>query len=182
MFMLFHPPQRPECVWSPLSFLHKRLPWAHSPVVKTPDRSADQSFYCPKWRIFELGMQLCLFCWLHLFNVSDVKWTEVNLRPTASRPVCSVVMCPSGTRDPFLFLLEISFRPLQLWYFVAPFLTRGLVCSLLCNWFWALPEQSPLGRSPVELTAIFYYIIWNSLNLEGQVPIFISPRNRVAQL
>jgi hypothetical protein len=39
-----------------------------------------------------------------------------------------------------------------------------------------------LGRSPAELTAIFYCLIWDSPNLEGQVPVFISPRNRVAQL
>jgi hypothetical protein len=29
---------------------------------------------------------------------------------------------------------------------------------------------------------IFYYLIWDSPNLEDQVPVFISPRNRVAQL
>jgi hypothetical protein len=50
------------------------------------------------------------------------------------------------------------------------------------NCFWALPDQSILGRSPAELTAIFYCLIWDSPNLEGQVPVFISPRNRVAQL
>jgi hypothetical protein len=30
--------------------------------------------------------------------------------------------------------------------------------------------------------ALFYCHIWDSPNLEGQVPVFISPRNRVAQL
>jgi hypothetical protein len=34
---------------------------------------------------------------------------EVNLRPTVSRPVCLGVRRPSGTRDQFFFLLEISF-------------------------------------------------------------------------
>jgi hypothetical protein len=52
----------------------------------------------------------------------------------------------------------------------------------LYNCFWALPEQSFSGRSPAELTTIFYRHIQDSLNLEGQVPVFISPRNRVAQL
>jgi hypothetical protein len=61
-------------------------------------------------------------------------------------------------------------------------LTRGRVCNLLYNCFWALPEQSLLDRSPAELTAIFYCLICYSPNLEGQVPIFISPRNRVVQL
>jgi hypothetical protein len=44
------------------------------------------------------------------------------------------------------------------------------------NCFCALPEQSLLGRSSAELTTIFYCLIWDSPNLEGQVPVFISPR------
>jgi hypothetical protein len=101
---------------------------------------------------------------------------------TDSWPVCPGVRYPSGTRDQFFFLLEISFRQLWLCYFVAPSLMRGQVCNLLYNFFWALPEQSLLGRSPTELTAIVYSLIWDSPNLEGQVPVFISPRNRMAQL
>jgi hypothetical protein len=107
---------------------------------------------------------------------------EVNLRPTGSRPVCLGVRRPSGTRDQFFFLLEVSFGQLHAYYFVAPSLTRGRVCNLLYICFWALPEQSLLGQSPAELTAIFYCLIWHSPNLEGQVPVFISPRNRAAQL
>jgi hypothetical protein len=52
----------------------------------------------------------------------------------------------------------------------------GRVCNLLYNWFWALQERSLLGRSPTELTAIFYCLIWDSPNLEGQVPVSVSPR------
>jgi hypothetical protein len=106
----------------------------------------------------------------------------VNLRPTVSRPVCPGVRRPSGTCDQFFFRHEISFRHLRFCYFVAPSLTRGRVCNLLLNCFWALPEQSLLSRSPAELTALFCCLIWDSPNLEGQVPVFISLRNRVAQL
>jgi hypothetical protein len=81
---------------------------------------------------------------------------EANLRPSVSRPVCLGVKRPSGTCNPLFFLLEISFRQLHVCYFVAPSLTRGRVCNLLYNCFWALPEQSLLGRSPAELTTIFY--------------------------
>jgi hypothetical protein len=59
----------------------------------------------------------------------------------------------------FFFLLEISFRQLRVCNFVAPSLTRGRVCELLYSCFWALPEQSLLGRSPAELTAIFNCLI-----------------------
>jgi hypothetical protein len=60
---------------------------------------------------------------------------EVNLRPTVSRPVCLDFRLPSGTCDQFFFPLEIS----RVCYFVAPSLTRGRVCNLLYNCFWALP-------------------------------------------
>jgi hypothetical protein len=107
---------------------------------------------------------------------------EVNLRPTVSRPVCLGVRHSSGTGAQFFFLLEISFRQLRVCYFVAPSLTRRRVYNLLYNCFWALPEQSFLGRSPAELTAIFYYLLCDSPTLVGQVPVFLSPRYSVAQL
>jgi hypothetical protein len=69
----------------------------------------------------------------------------VNLRPIVSRPVCPDVRRPSGSCDQFFFLLEISFRQLGVCNFVAPSLTKGRVCKLLYNCFWALPEQSLLG-------------------------------------
>jgi hypothetical protein len=52
------------------------------------------------------------------------------------------------------------------------------------NCFWALPEELLSGPRPAKLTTIFYCLIWDSPNLEDQVPVFtcISPRNRVAQL
>jgi hypothetical protein len=107
---------------------------------------------------------------------------EVNLRPTVCWPVYRGVGRPSGTCDQFFFLLEISISQLRVCYFVAPSLMRGQVCNLLYTCFWVLPEQSLLDRSPAELTTIFYCLIWDSPNLEGQVPVFISPRKRVAQL
>jgi hypothetical protein len=95
---------------------------------------------------------------------------EVNLRQTVSRPVCLVIRRPSGTRDQFFFPLEISFRQLRVCYFVAPSLTRGRVCNLLYNCFWALPEQSLLGRSPAEPTAICYCLILDSPTWRARFP------------
>jgi hypothetical protein len=42
--------------------------------------------------------------------------------------------------------------------------------------------QSLNRPSRAEPVIILYCLIWDSPNLEGQVPVFISPRNRVAQL
>jgi hypothetical protein len=89
---------------------------------------------------------------------------EVNLRPTVSRPVCPGVRHPSGTCDQFFFRHETSCRQLRLWYFVVPSLTRGRVCNLLLNCFWALPEQSLLSRSPAELKV---HILLSHLRLGG---------------
>jgi hypothetical protein len=82
-----------------------------------------------------------------------------NEEPETEAMVFLLYRRPSGTRDQFFFLLEISFRQLQVYYFVAHSLTRGRVCNLLYNCFWSLPDQSLLGRSPAELTDIFYFII-----------------------
>jgi hypothetical protein len=37
-----------------------------------------------------------------------------------------------------------------------------------------MPELLLLGRSPAELTALFYCLIKDSTNLEGEVPVFRS--------
>jgi hypothetical protein len=63
-------------------------------------------------------------------KVSPIPEVEVKLRPTVSRPVCHGVRHATGTSNQFFFLLEIFFRQLCAWYFVAPSLTRGWVCNL----------------------------------------------------
>jgi hypothetical protein len=66
---------------------------------------------------------------------------KVTLRTTVSRPVRLGARRQSGTRDQFFFLL-LFFRQLPECYFVKSSLTRGRVCNLLYNCFWALPEQN----------------------------------------
>jgi hypothetical protein len=100
---------------------------------------------------------------------------KVTLRPTVSRH-------PSGTRDQFfpfsfwLFLDSCGFvdvgRPL--WREVEP------VLSSFCR---ASPAQPFSDLNPTGLMSIVYCLYFqDSPNLEIQVPEFISPRNRVAQL
>jgi hypothetical protein len=42
--------------------------------------------------------------------------------------------------------------------------------------------ESLSGSSRTESVIILYSLIWESPNLEAYAPLFISPRNRVAQL
>jgi hypothetical protein len=63
-----------------------------------------------------------------------------------------------------------------------PSLTIGWVCNLLVQLLLGLSRAITLGSKSRRTQTIFYCLIWDSPNLEGQVPVFISPRNRVAQL
>jgi hypothetical protein len=65
--------------------------------------------------------------------------------PTVSRPVFLGVRRPSGTCDQFIFLLEIFFRQLRLYYFVAPSQTRGRICNLLVQLLLGLARAVTLG-------------------------------------
>jgi hypothetical protein len=89
---------------------------------------------------------------------------------------------PSGTRHQFYFLLEIFFRQLRVCNFVAPSLTRGRICNLLYN--CSGPCQTSHFWIEVPQNSRPYFTVSSETppTCEGQVPIFISPRNRVAQL
>jgi hypothetical protein len=63
-----------------------------------------------------------------------------------------------------------------------PSLRRGWVCNLLVQLLLGFTREALSGPSLAERTVIFYWLIWDAPNLEGQVPVFISLRNRVAQL
>jgi hypothetical protein len=114
---------------------------------------------------------------LFLVRCNDV---EVNLRPTVSRPVCLGIRHPPGARDQFFFVLEISFRQLRVCYFVAPSLTRGLVCNLLYNYFWAFARAVTLGsksrktrRSHITTDSQSASQSWCHAPIRGPRPIFL---------
>jgi hypothetical protein len=57
------------------------------------------------------------------------------------------------------------------------------VRSVFFSSYRASPAQPFSSLSPTGLMTIFHCLyFWDSPNLEGHVPVFISPRNRVAQL
>jgi hypothetical protein len=158
---------------------------------------------CPSWSRWPDVTFIWVIITFFIFHVGRLLWGEdgsaicsamtqvqfqVTLRPTVCRTVRLLqliydrqsvgqsVLVSGAHLGPvkFLFLLEISFRQLCVCNFIAFSLTRGRVYKLMYSCFWALPEQSLLGRSPAELTAIFNCLIWDSINLEGQVPVFRS--------
>jgi hypothetical protein len=98
------------------------------------------------------------------------------LQAVACLLFCSAL---SDERMGLWFTCTIASAPCQSSHsWVCPLWWEDESVIYLYNCFWALPEQSLLGRSPAELTAIFYCLIWDSPNLEGQVPAFISPKEQ----
>jgi hypothetical protein len=99
---------------------------------------------------------------------------QVNLRLMVSRPVFLGVGLPSEAYGQFFFLFSVW--QLRFSWCGAPSLTIGWVCNLLVQLLLGIVEV------PQNSMTIFWCIIWDSPNLEGQVPVFLSPRNRVSQL
>jgi hypothetical protein len=60
----------------------------------------------------------------------------------------------------------------------APSLTRGWVCNLLVQLLFGLARAITLGSKSRGTQTIFYCLIWDSPNLEGQIPVFISPQEQ----
>jgi hypothetical protein len=99
---------------------------------------------------------------------------EVALRLTVSQSVCISV--------------ELTVELVTRYYF----LSEGCCLEVAFLFLWgALSDertdlqfsvQSLNGPSRTESVIRLYGLIWDSPNLEGQIPLFISPKNRVAQL
>jgi hypothetical protein len=111
---------------------------------------------------------LTLWVCLSWIGLAFVK-VKVILRPTVSRSIRLGVRHPSGNRDQFF--------PFSLWLFLIEF--RVCWCG------GALSEEKSglyfsvfAGTHEHSLLSLFLRLP----NLEGQVPVFISPSNRVAQL
>jgi hypothetical protein len=143
----------------------------HVPVLVSPRNKVGQLY--PQ----ALGLSNSFTCYYMMYPYWTVKVkVKVILRTTVSRPG---VRHPFGTRDQFFSSSFNYFRQLWVYWCGAPTLTRSRVCSFQFLLVWpAQPFSGPKG-----LISIFYCLYFcDSPNLEVQVPVFISPRNRVTQL
>jgi hypothetical protein len=116
----------------------------------------------------------------------------VILWPMVSKPACLGVKHPSVAQDQIL----ITVRQLQICWCGTPSLMRGQVCHLQLLLATILGSLTRGGVCHLQLLLgtvlgskssrthdhILLFQIWNTSNLEGQIPVFTSPRNRVAQL
>jgi hypothetical protein len=106
---------------------------------------------------------------------------KVTLRPTVSRPVCPGVRQHSRPVTNFSFYLQFSLDSYGLVILWRPLWREG--GSVIYCFCFASPAQYLSGLSSAGLCTMSYFLNFLcSCDPEGQLHVFISLRNKVAQL
>jgi hypothetical protein len=133
----------------------------------------DWRVLCPVTNSF-LALGLVTIDWLNP-DWPDYSWSwSRSYFTTDGQSVCLGVDLTLGLLVRYFFLSEgccLKVAVLFLWGALSDERT-GLQFAV----------QSLSGPCRAEPITTFYCLIWDSPNLEGQVSLFMSPRNRVAQL
>jgi hypothetical protein len=93
---------------------------------------------------------------------------------TDSQSICLGIKHPCRTCDQIL--LPVGMLPTEIWGLVS----AGHLFDDGTGLQFAMLSLD--GLSHAEPVTILYFLIWDSPNLEVEVPVFINPRNRVAKL
>jgi hypothetical protein len=126
------------------------------------------------------GMKLPLFC----VSCIDLKLKlKLKLKLIYDRRSVGQSVLVSGSHlEPMARFFSVLYWQLLVSCCGELSLTRGWICNLIVQLLLGLARAVTLGTNSRRTQTIFYCLIWHSPNLEGQVPVFMSPRNRVAQL
>jgi hypothetical protein len=133
------------------------------------------------WREIKTNIKPILFTYWTKFKYISLCWrrSQSYITTDSQSAIPSWCQAPIWDTRPIFFILEIFFKQLRVYYFLAPSLTRGRACNLLL--LPVLVSAVPLGY---ESRGTQNHILLSHLrlpNLESQVPVFISPRNMLAQ-
>jgi hypothetical protein len=124
-------------------------------------------------------------CLLHVYvrtSISKLDFfldKKLKLKLSYDRRSVGQSILVSGSHlEPMTRFFFFSVRQLRVSWHGTPSLTRWWVCNLLAQLLLGLARAVTLGCKSRRFTTIFYCLIWDSSNLEGQISVFIFPQEQ----
>jgi hypothetical protein len=167
---------RPLCFHgkSPRYPLDTRLRETQEPVWTMGSRTN----LLPEWDL-DLSAHFPFLYWARVGKeVKPWTWFKSSYIATEGQSA-SLSWCQAPIWDPRpnVLLSLIIFKQLRICWCEAPSLARSRECLVFAG-----RRQCSLSQAWQDSWAYFIAYFWDFPNLEGQVPVFISPKKRVTQL